>query len=80
VWAGCIAGTSAEFEPAERWVGDSAASAFGVSEAEAQFEIWNHCDLQVRFGQHGQHEPQNLLLEDLQSSQFAAEAEVAELK
>jgi hypothetical protein len=70
----------AEFEPAERWVGDSAANAYGVPQAEAQFEIWNHCDLQARFGQHGQHEPQSLLLEDLRSSQFAAEVEVAEPK
>ena len=70
----------AEFEPAERWVGDSAANASGVSQPEAQFEIWNHCDLQERFGQHGQHESQSLLLEDPQSFQSAAEAEVAEPK
>jgi hypothetical protein len=69
-----------EFEPAERQVGDSAASVFEVPEAEAHFEIWNHCDPQVRFGQHGQHEPQSLLLGDPQSFQFAAEAEVAEPK
>jgi len=70
----------AEFEPAERWVGDSAANASVVSQPEAQFGIWNRCDLQERFGQHGQHESQSLLLEDLRSFQFAAEAEVAEPK
>jgi len=77
---GRIAGMLAEFEPAERWVGDSAVNASVVLQPEAQFEIWNHCDLQERFGQRGQHESQSLLLEDLRSSQFAAEVEVVEPK